>query len=65
MRPDKRVKLTLGKRQAEALFSVAMWGLSGMEEALDNNEITPLEYRQADDAISRLVWAMNAAKETD
>jgi hypothetical protein len=61
----KRVKLTLGLRQAEALLDAGLMGLADMEDEIDAHDHTAdkEKHRLADAALTALVQAMEKAKE--
>jgi len=61
----KRVRLTLGHRQAEALFDAGLMGLADMEDEIDAHDHTAdkEKHRLADAALTVLARAMRTAKE--
>ena len=61
----KRVRLTLGHRQAEALFDAGLLGLADIEDQIDCHDHTADKnrYRLADSALTALARAMRTAKE--
>jgi hypothetical protein len=60
----KHAKLTLGPRQAELLFQIALMGLADMEiDTGPGKRYSQQDYKVADDAITKLVRAMNREEE--
>lgn len=58
----KHAKLTLGPRQAELLLEIALMGLADMEGVMGPGQrYSQQDYKVADDAITKLVQAMNKA----
>ena len=59
----KHAKLTLGPRQAELLWEIALMGLADLEDAMGPGErFSQRDYEIADQTLTKLAQAMNKAK---
>ena len=62
---SNRVKVTLGIKQAEALFEAALFGLADIGDQADNGDRPLADYRKADEALTVLARAVHAAREAN
>lgn len=60
---NRRVKLLLGQRQAEALLDAAMYGLADLEDCASNGDIPWSEHRKADESVRILARAIHKARQ--
>lgn len=60
---NRRVKVSLGLRQAEALFEAALYGLADIGDQADNGDRPARDYRKSDEAVRVLARAVHAARE--
>ena len=60
----KHAKLTLGPRQAQLLWEIALMGLADLEDNMGPGKLySPQDYKVADEALTKLAQAMKKAKE--
>lgn len=59
---SRPVKVLLGVRQAEALFTAALYGLADLEDCASNGDIPWSEYEKADEATCVLARAVHKAR---
>ncbi len=59
----RRVKVSLGPKQAEALLEIALYGIEDIGDQVDNGDRPAREYRKADEALIVLARAVHAARE--
>lgn len=60
---SRRVKVSLGQRQAEALFNAALYGLADLEDCASNGDIPWSEYRKADEVVRILARAIHKLRQ--